>query len=357
MYRLDVPEDLVRKAKEKLADVWEGKDATPALLLFPSEPALPPYSVAERVRDPAKDLECEILSAEKDLRSLIAGFCNIPSIWPYMGVGVLPSAFGCEIVMPDEGDPWTRPLFYDAADVHDLEKPDLVRSNLTGRVLERIEYFQQHTERGIPVRLTDVQSPMDVAIQVWNYQDIMVALYENPAEVHRLLDLITESLIEFIHLQASRVVSFLGYTHVNLWRPRGIYVSDDVTAILSPEIYDRFIRPYNERLSREFGGISIHCCGKYEQNLSMVASLDGFMSFDADSASNDPKAIVSVLEGRKGVWHTWASDLEEAERKLDMAVGRFGLILNLSCKTLEEGVDMKKSVEEKAMRLARSRGL
>jgi hypothetical protein len=95
---MDIPDDLVARAKRDLADVWEGKKhPEPVILLALEEPALPDYSVAERMEDPEKDLEYQLTSAHRDLACLRAGFCNIPSIWPYMGVGVIPSAYGCKI--------------------------------------------------------------------------------------------------------------------------------------------------------------------------------------------------------------------------------------------------------------------
>jgi len=49
------------------------------------------------VRGPEKDLEYELASARRDLACPRAGYCNIPSIWPYMGVRVIPFAYGCKI--------------------------------------------------------------------------------------------------------------------------------------------------------------------------------------------------------------------------------------------------------------------
>jgi len=75
-------------------------------------------------------------------------------------------------------------------------------------------------------------------------------MYTAPDAVHLLLDMVTRSLIKFVRMQAGRAVNFFGYTHVNLWRPWGIYVSDDVAAVVSPGHYREFMKGPNERISR-----------------------------------------------------------------------------------------------------------
>ena len=126
---MDIPDDLVARARRDLADVWEGTGSGHVILLAPEEPALPDYSVDERMEDPEKDLEYELTSARRDLACLRAGFCNIPSIWPYMGVGVIPSVRLQDQNHPRE-DPWTLPLITDPDDVYELQEPDLAVSGL-----------------------------------------------------------------------------------------------------------------------------------------------------------------------------------------------------------------------------------
>ncbi len=72
----------------------------------------------------------------------------------------------------------------------------------------------------VPIRLTDLQSSLNTAIQILKYEELLIG--------------------------------------------------DDVTAVLSPGNYRQFARPYNTRLSRQFGGLSMHCCGRYEQNLAAI---------------------------------------------------------------------------------------
>ena len=101
---------------------------------------------------------------------------------------------------------------------------------------------------------------MDMATQILSDEELLLATMYRPRCCHLLLDMVTRSLIKPVRMQAERAVNFFGYTHVNLWRPWGIYVSDDVAAVVSPGHYREFMKCPNERISRAFGGISIHCC-------------------------------------------------------------------------------------------------
>ena len=38
------------------------------------------------------------------------------------------------------------------------------------------------------------------------------------------------------------------------WLPRGLWLSDDLQAVMSPDLYREFAIPYNEMLAQEFGG-------------------------------------------------------------------------------------------------------
>lgn len=367
---MDIPKQLAAAARSRLAAVWDwdggerfgdgrcridrgwgnrGPAASPiAVLMSPKDYELPDYSVVERMEDPQKDLEYEMACAHRDLACLERGFCNIPSIWPYMGVGVVASAFGCETVLMPDKDPWARPLTEDPRGVYALAMPDLsgAPSGLAARVLERIDFFSAATRGTVPIRLTDLQSPLDTAIQILKYEELLIGMYTEPDAVHHLLSMVTDATIQFIQAQAARIENLFGYTHVPLWRPRGLYISDDVTAVLSPDNYRQFARPYNTRLSRQFGGLSMHCCGRYEQNLEAIAEIEGFMSFDADSNDNSVDAIGRALAPRAGVWVAWAGTRQEALDKVRAADDwGFGLILCLQPDTARDGMEIAEEIE------------
>ena len=61
--------------------------------------------------------------------------------------------------------------------------------------------WQDKTEGIIPLGNTDPQSPLDVACLIWKIDDFLLACYTNKKEVHYLLNMLTESFIEFYSAQ------------------------------------------------------------------------------------------------------------------------------------------------------------
>jgi len=49
------------------------------------------------------------------------------------------------------------------------------------------KFFIKETKQRIPIRITDIESPLGVAVQMWNPIDFYTALYNSPGEVHFLL--------------------------------------------------------------------------------------------------------------------------------------------------------------------------
>ncbi|MEA4884898.1 MAG: uroporphyrinogen decarboxylase family protein [Clostridia bacterium] len=356
---MDIPADVAQRAKSRLQAAWDFpytySQFSPAVVLYPRDGVMPECSIEERIHNAEADFRCQMAWAEWDLACLReAGACNIPSLSPYMGVGVIPSGFGCEIRCIPGEDPWTIPLAIDLSDAAGLRSPcfEGPDAGLAGLVLDRIDYYSKRTGDSVPVRLTDTQSPMDIAVQIIKDEHILLGMYENPDAVHVLLRTVAAALIQFVRLQAERAANFFGHTHQGIWRHRGIYVSDDMAAVVSPAFYHEFFVPYNQIVAAQFGGISIHCCRRYQQNLDEIAHMDGFMSFDADASYNDPEVIAHALATDtthsrfRGIWHAWAENADEAVEKALFAAARgFGLILTVKCGSVTEGAQAVAAVE------------
>jgi hypothetical protein len=107
-----------------------------------------------------------------------------------------------------------------------------------------------------------------------------MAMYDHPKEVHHLMRLVTDLIISYVKEQRSRSPEFLPCHYPPLWLPdgRGIAISDDGLAVISPKLYQEFCLPYVNELSEEFGGIMIHSCGNFVHqfdNLERVHELRG----------------------------------------------------------------------------------
>ena len=248
-------------------------------------------TVRARLLDPKKFLEAQL--EEIDGQSKLRGDL-VPALCPTLGVIAIPSAFGAEVVWWENDFPAVRPLIGDDTDkIRSLARPTIKDGEL-GRILEYTRAFLERTQGRMPIRLGDIQGPLDNAALIFGHTSFLEALITAPRDVHLLLDMITDLMIEFVAAQRG-LVHAAGAEFVpssfQPWLPdgEGISVANDVAVMLSPELHDEFGVPYLNRLSDAFGGIYIHSCGDWTHlfpSLEKVRGLRG-LEFGASEAPYD----------------------------------------------------------------------
>ncbi len=261
------------------------------------------FTIKDIVTDSEKMLEHQMYNIEQTTR-LDSDW--VPFLEPWHGVGIYADAFGSKTSWPEDDYPWTEPCIEDISQVYKL-KPDLAgESPLMEKVLTTIELFQDRTDGRIPIALTDTQSPMNTASLVVRTEELLMSCYTHPEAVHHLLDLITDLIIDFSKMQ-------LGQIGENKAIPghlfpaggsRGISVSDDNCSMVSPDMYRRFFVPYFNRISRAFGGIYIHSCGDFSQNLDPMLEIEGLLGVNMHIGPGDmdPTVAAGKLGGKCLLW-------------------------------------------------------
>ena len=247
------------------------------------------YGVRERLLDPAHYLEAQLEEIEG--QAALPGDL-VPALCPTLGVIAVPSAFGGEVVWWENDFPAVRPVIGDApGKVYGLRRPAVTDGEL-GRILDYTRVFVERTGGRLPVRLGDIQGPLDNAALIFGHTDFLQALITHPHEVHHLLGLVTNLMIEFARAQRT-LVRDLGVEFVpsgfQPWLPdgKGLSVANDVGVMLPPALHDEFSVPYLNRLSDAFGGVYIHSCGDWTHlfpSLEKVRGLRG-LEFGASEAS------------------------------------------------------------------------
>ena len=251
-----------------------------------------PDTVRERILDPEKYLTAQL----QESAALVERRGDyVPGLCPMLGVIGIPSAFGCEVVWWEDDLPAVRPLIDgDPDQVFDLPKPSITDGEL-GRILNFTRYFLDQTDARIPIRITDVQGPLDSTALIFGHNNFLLAMITHPQAVHHLLQLVTDLTIEYvqayqdvIHECGAEFVPTINYP----WMPdgMGMQVAHDECVMISTEMHDEFAVPYLNQLSEAFGGIFIHSCGKWQhqmKSLSRVHNLRG-LEFGASEAPYGP---------------------------------------------------------------------
>jgi hypothetical protein len=354
----DIPWELVDEARRRTRLVCERRDLDlrePALSISwdrPQEPvegrsSMSGYMLGNQKKmlaDPAYDLRWQLVWIRRQIEHLRAGeevglplanhFCLHML---HFGTGPLATAFGATMIVRDQEQPSFEPAIHAPEEALRLRKPDLRRAGILPEILKRIDFYNEATGGKIPMTYCDTASAWSIGTQLWHYEDMLEATVTAPEAVHHFLELITDCIIEWHDIQKARMGRWtFGNSCVpDLWFPRGTIMGDDCMVTVSPETFRTFFLPYNNRISRAFGGLFYHCCMRHDFQFAEMAKTEGFLGMDADVPYNNVDKIISTLDGR-GVF----------VRKLDISQlplirrmkGRVGCCLHASGACREDAI-------------------
>lgn len=205
----------------------------------------------------------------------------VPYLLPGYGTGVLASAFGAEIVFPENSDPAVAyPCITSLDDIDTLEMPDPTRDGLMPRVLDTIDCMVACGE--LPVGLTDMQSTLATCCLLCGHSQLFMWMYDAPDKVHQLFELVNRALLNWIVVQKQHIGEPLNSVYAQLLcLPAGcgvVLAEDDATSI-SARLYREFCLPYNAQLFTALGGGMLHFCGDATHQIPNYAVMDGLRGF------------------------------------------------------------------------------
>lgn len=291
------------RARELQDASWrhEAIERIPVLMLNAKPPDWPTFPYRETVDDPEKMLLNELMGVYagallKDDRVL--------AVRANLGPGVIPSLFGAEWVQIDDQTPSIKPLGgrESIRALIDGGLPDL-ETGLGRRALEFQRFYMEALrsepglEGNVRLFLSDTQSPMSNALQLWG-EDLYAAMIEEPQLVHALLDLLTRTIITFTLAQKANTGEPVGRAdHFFYSVPGGIRIVDDVSMNLSAAMYREFCKPYHERLLREFGGGYMHYCGHKLQSHRPRLETEGLKGIEMgfDNPGRNPEYRLETI--------------------------------------------------------------
>jgi hypothetical protein len=226
---------------------------------------------------------------------------NVPALSAYLGSYIQATAFGAEEKTFEDGHKYLAgPVIFSPSDIAKM-RPLPIASTLLGKQVAVLRHLAENTDNRYLIRCGDIQNPLGVAAMLWDTSDFYISLKEHPQAVHQLLEMITEVTIEYVYQMKTACPKLLPMAWPTIWTPpdRGIYLADDTMALVSPAIYEEFGVQYNNRLSREFGGLMLHSCTTNERYFNSIIKNEGLRSINfAAQYSSDMKKIFQFFGGR-----------------------------------------------------------
>lgn len=202
------------------------------------------------------------------------------------------SLFGAKPVFKEDSDPWMgESIIHTEEDLETLDYPDFYESGVMPQVIDIYETARRLVEGKIPVYFERWdRSPWDIAVHLRGLVELFKDTHHNPEFVHRLLDFITESRIRW----EEERTKYLG-TQAR----RGYIYNDGLNAqLISPETYDSFVKPYEDKLADFYpeGIFYYHSCGDITPFMKNIF-FRGLRKIQISSVT-DFKEAIKILGGR-----------------------------------------------------------
>jgi hypothetical protein len=247
----------------------------------------------------------------------------IPAFFPGCHHGAIPSLLGAPWHGSGEDTGCDR-IIASIEDIARLPEPVLRPDSPAAAFLA----FQRHCRQALPqfpVNIADMQGPLDVAGQLWGYDDLFLAALDEPARVDRLLTLCRQAFVRFWQEQARVCGEALVPTHLFGWNwvppALGATLSMDSLVMISGDLFRDLVRPHLQAIAQTFGGLVIHSCGRFGHLVPELMALPGLRGINASQMS--PEELVAAGADRRVVLITSmggdrAEALAQTQRRHDL---------------------------------------
>jgi len=250
-------------------------------LKFPHGPLFGGVEVSEFDLFSHYDLKEQFYDKEKMLTEylwdLIArGRCKSDaqlSIRPNHGCVLLPSVFNVEYhVFPDK-PPWlTQHLSIEQITNQSLS--NIGERGIFPMVSEFMRYFKKELKDRAQPYLPNLAGPFDLA-HLLRGTDIFLDMYDNSTSVFKIMEKTTEAFMKaniFFKKVINEPLTSGVYDAVYLANG-GVRVTEDSSILLSPNMWNKFVKPFIREALKPFGGGVVHFCGKNEPLLDALLSI------------------------------------------------------------------------------------
>lgn len=158
----------------------------------------------------------------------------LPGFWSEWGMCTEPSAFGTKCVWFENNFPSVERSLEDYAQIARLKKPNCRTDGLAPFVLKRLARCRGAMEAaGHRIRFAVARGPLNIASYLLGHTEFLLGVKTNPEEIHRLLAVITEYLVDWIGLQVDTFDTI-----------DGIFLLDDLLGFLREDDFLAFGLPY-----------------------------------------------------------------------------------------------------------------
>ena len=162
----------------------------------------------------------------------------LPGFWAEYGMCTEPSAFGAKCIWPEDEFPFAEKVLGDYGEVARLKMPNCRTDGLCPFVLKRLAHCCDAMEQaGHRHRFAVSRGPHNIASFLLGHTELLMGVKINPDEIHRLLEIVTEFVVDWLQVQAEAFPSI-----------DGMLVLDDLIGFVGEADFREFVLPYFKRI-------------------------------------------------------------------------------------------------------------
>ncbi|MFW6146714.1 MAG: hypothetical protein ACOC7R_05210 [Planctomycetota bacterium] len=203
---------------------------------------------------------------------------NLPSVYPDFGTTSQALYWGCT---PAGGADIAQPFATPAATTLDAameltpDPPDAPHRH-AAQALALYHRLREHfaTDR-LYLRTPDAQGPLNTAGMILEQTELLTALIAAPEQadafLHRVADWLVDLWRYLVDASGGRVCGSI-WPHTFLPSDLGISFVEDLMPLLGADTYERFGIPLLRKIDRAFGGLHVHCCGRWGRHAAALAA-------------------------------------------------------------------------------------
>ncbi len=162
----------------------------------------------------------------------------LPGFWSEFGMCTEPSAFGSKCSWQTNDLPFASPIITSFEQVDSISRPDPSKDGLLPFALNRLKLTQKQIEReGHAIKFAVSRGPLNIASFLAGTTEFLMGVRANPDEVSRLLDMITDFIVDWICLQIETFPTI-----------EGIFVLDDIVGFLGEQDFVKSAKPRLQKI-------------------------------------------------------------------------------------------------------------
>jgi hypothetical protein len=193
---------------------------------------------------------------------------------PAFGMPWVEAIAGCRVV-GHPGSLWAEPAlesYEGRPSIHfDPDNPWLRKLVAFTQVL--VEF----SDGRFPIALPQMRGPLDTLAALRTANRMCLDLMDVPDEVHQILDELTDLWISVADAVLEVIPPFYGgySTRMKMWAPgKAITPQNDISTLISPRMYERFVLPRDRRIFEHFPYHSFHMHSTEHRHIDALLTVE-----------------------------------------------------------------------------------